>query len=646
MTTRKVLPRTRQARADKNSGGPARSGGEEIGASFAVGMQSLVVAIAPVLESGTQSILAVDTAGKIVLANGAAEKMFGYQPGELTGQSLAILIPKGVRGRHAGYHKAYFDNMLQNRPMGIGLELEARRRDGTTFPVEIGLSGMENPSGKFAVAFITDITERRRTQDALRQSEERLRLAVDSTGLGTFDFDPATRKRVWSDVAKSHFGLTPAAEVDDTLVQRALHPDDWDRVQHAMEEALRPGSSGQYAVEFRAIGINDGKERWISALGRVQFDAKGQPTRFLGVTQDLTERKRVEEALRQREHEISTVLDDTPDVVIRLNREYRFTYVNAKTASVAGIPREAFIGKTSAELGLPQDLIDIWQSATIRAFATGRINTAEFSYPSPAGATEWEERFIPEFAPDNSVESILILGRDVTERKRLEKIAEANRAEIRALAAGLLGAQEEERRRVSRELHDQICQQLASLAFDIGGLAAQPPRQAEVRRHFRALQARVIAVSEETRHIAYELHPSVLDDLGLETSLRDLCKRFSETSRGVALEFTGISLPAPVPRAVASCLYRVAQEGLNNIARHSGARRVSVALSLRCGSILLEIVDDGAGFEAAAARGYGGLGLIGMEERTRLVQGKLSIESRPGHGTRIELQVPLPVGAL
>jgi PAS domain S-box-containing protein len=233
---------------------------------------------------------------------------------------------------------------------------------------------------------------------------------------------------------------------------------------------------------------------------------------------------------------------------------------------------------------------------------------------------------------------------DITQRKQMEQASQARAQEVQALAASLLTAQEDERRRVSRELHDQICQQLASLAIEIGGLAADPLPAEVARRRLSALQARVVKASEETRHIAYELHPSVLDDLGLVASLRDLCKRFSEAT-DVTLKFVDVALPAAVPREVASCLYRVAQESLQNIARHANAKHVSVALTLQKKTLGLTVTDDGWGFDPAVVKGRGGLGLIGMEERARLVNGKLSIVSRPGNGTRIALEVPLPAGS-
>ena len=166
-----------------------------------------------------------------------------------------------------------------------------------------------NPQRLIGVA--QDITERRQMEQSLRHKEEGLRLAVESTGIGTFDFDARTRERIWSDIAKSYFGLSPDAQVDDATVRRCIHPDDWDRVQRILEAAVRPGSSGSYRNEFRTIGANDGRIRWISAWGRVLFDQNGECERIIGVLLDFTERKRIEESLRENEERMRLAVTST-----------------------------------------------------------------------------------------------------------------------------------------------------------------------------------------------------------------------------------------------------------------------------------------------------------------------------------------------
>ncbi len=231
---------------------------------------------------------------------------------------------------------------------------------------------------------------------------------------------------------------------------------------------------------------------------------------------------------------------------------------------------------------------------------------------------------------------------DITERQRLANLSETYRAEIRALAAQLITAQEEERRRVSRELHDSLCQKLASLALDVEDLAVTLPSPASTRARLQDLGARAIKVSEEARHIAYELHPSVLDDLGLVVSLKALCDEFSKTNKKMRVTFNAGKLPVSLPQQIASGLYRIAEESLRNVAKHAKAKHLSVELAARDHGLLLSLRDDGRGFAPQAVKGKGGLGLVSIGERARIMGGTLAIESEPGQGTRISVSVPLP----
>ena len=170
---------------------------------------------------------------------------------------------------------------------------------------------------------------------------------------------------------------------------------------------------------------------------------------------------------------------------------------------------------------------------------------------------------------------------DISQRRQLEQAARTHAREVRALAARLLTAQEDERRRVARDLNDQICQQPAALAIDVSAYTASPvPPPKERERYLKSLQTRIVKASEEARLIAYQLHPSMLDDLALAASLHELCRQFSGRNPETVLEFTDNALGAIVPLEVASCVYRVAQESLNSIASHAGAKHVSVLLSL------------------------------------------------------------------
>ncbi len=415
--------------------------------------------------------------------------------------------------------------------------------------------------------------------------------------------------------------------------------------------------AGQCAVALRkrfendlsqAAGIRDLQaDRNFPGIGprRLVFNAHriGKTEMILVAVADNTELKK---ELEQSESTIRALLESTPQSILAVDASEKIILANGITEKMFGYRREELLGQ-------PLDIL-IPENARKRHAAYHKTYFADMKSRPMGLGLELQARhrdgtvfpveigLSPIETPAGKL-SVAFVS-DITQRRQMEHTARAHAQEVRALAASLMTAQEEERRRVSRELHDQICQQLASLAMDIGALAADPPRP-DAQRRLQALQIRVARVSEETRHIAYELHPSVLDDLGLVASLRGLCREFSARAPNVALDFRESVVPAALPREVASCVYRIAQESLQNAAKHANATHVSVALAVQGESIVLTIEDDGVGFDLEAVKGRGGLGLIGMEERARLAKGKLTVAARPGHGARIALEILLPSGA-
>ena len=205
----------------------------------------------------------------------------------------------------------------------------------------------------------------------------------------------------------------------------------------------------------------------------------------------------------------------------------------------------------------------------------------------------------------------------------------------------LIRVQEEERRRIARELHDDINQKLALLSIELEQLSVSPAlRAGELRKRAKALQRRAQELSFDIHRISYNLHPSKLDHLGLVAALRSLCQEVSDHC-GLQIDFTSHDIPVEMPRDVSLSLYRVVQEALRNVSRHSGSATALVELFWDTDCIKLRVTDSGSGFESGNAKSKPGLGLISMQERLRLVGGDLLIRSRPSRGAQIEARVPL-----
>jgi signal transduction histidine kinase len=216
-----------------------------------------------------------------------------------------------------------------------------------------------------------------------------------------------------------------------------------------------------------------------------------------------------------------------------------------------------------------------------------------------------------------------------------------NRGELRALTANLLQSQGEERRRVSRELHDDLSQKMAKLQFDVETLEQQLPSEFQQwKTGLLSIRDEVGTLSNDIRRIAYQLHPSSLDHLGLSVALRSLCTEFAEREK-LDVNFNARKVPKRIPPDIASSLYRVVQEALRNVVKHAGTTEVSLTLTGGAGQLSLTIRDNGAGFDARSVQGKGGLGLISMQERVRLVNGEFSVKSTPGHGVSITIHVPM-----
>lgn len=214
--------------------------------------------------------------------------------------------------------------------------------------------------------------------------------------------------------------------------------------------------------------------------------------------------------------------------------------------------------------------------------------------------------------------------------------------DLQALAARLLTAQEEDRRRISRDLHDDVNQRLAMIAVDVETLSLRPPAsKAALGRTLRSVQDRIVEISDDIRRFVHQLHPSILDDLGLPIALQQLMDDFAGRT-GLKCTFRHEHVPPALCRDLATCFYRIAQESLSNVARHAEASRVEMDLVGEDRGLALSVLDDGRGFDRGkTGSAPAGLGLVSMNERLRLVGGTLDVRSSPRAGTTVRAWAPV-----
>jgi PAS domain S-box-containing protein len=347
-------------------------------------------------------------------------------------------------------------------------------------------------------------------------------------------------------------------------------------------------------------------------------------------------------ALRQSEERHRLVADRAPVMIWTARPDTTLDYLNSTCVEFTGLPIEKLRNEGWLDAVHPEDR-DYCMGIYVPAIAARTPFRMEYRVRRADGAYRWLlASGVPKYGLDGSFDGFIGCDVDITERRNAEDLIRESRAalevghrEIQQLAGRLLTAHEDERRRLARELHDDLTQRLARLAIDVGRMenAANAPEGA------RALREDLVRLSEDVHALSYRLHPSVLDDLGLVEALKAECDRVARHGElRVDVEASGV--PEALRAEASLCLFRVAQEALSNAARHAHASAVTVLLSSRGTGLQLAVSDNGNGFDTARSRDHVSLGLASMRERVRLLSGELDIESTPGRGTTVVAWVP------
>lgn len=312
---------------------------------------------------------------------------------------------------------------------------------------------------------------------------------------------------------------------------------------------------------------------------------------------------------------------------------FRTTFVSKQAAEILGFPAERWTSDPGwwIQRMHPDDRDWVLRS-TSAAVEQRRNHSFEYRMIAADGRVVWLRNIVNVIVEGSQPREVVGVSVDITERKD----AERDRDEF---AGRLLTAQEEERRAIARELHDDIGQSVAFLNMTLDNLR-QHLGSPDAVGELEGVSALAVRIARDLERIAQGLHPSSLDYLGLAGSVRRLCGEF-RTRQSTTVECRIGNVPQGLDRAIVVTLYRVSQEALRNIAKHAHATNVTVDLSASQTEVRLSIHDNGAGFDVAAARHARGLGLASMHERLKLVGGTLEVDSRPGEGTRIEATVPL-----
>jgi PAS domain S-box-containing protein len=629
------------------------------------------------LEAAPDAMVIADRENRIVLVNAQAERLFGYTKQELIGQPVEILLPEDARDSHAQHAATYFA-LPHTRRMGTGLEFSGRRKDGTVFPAEISLGPLETEDGTLVSTAIRDVTDRKATereleartrqQEAIANLGQRALSGVDLATLlneavelvaHTLDVElckvlellPDGRQFLlragvgWREGTLGRALVDAGAESQAGYTLLAREP--------VVVEDLRvetrfsgPSLLREHGVVSGLSVIIMGRERPFGVLGahsRSRREFKADDANFLqaigNVLAAAIERRRNEEAIRESEERFRQMAENVEEVFWMSDASgTRGLYVNPAYETIWGRSCQSFRQQPLSW----QDAIHPDDRERVAGMYDHIVKqgsfAAEFRILRPDGSIRWIwDRGFPIHDETGRVNRIVGIAMDITTRKQAEE-------SLRRLSAQLLRAQDSERRRIARELHDSLGQRLAALAMNLSWLEnssiASEPKAHTILQESRELVQQNV---QEIRTLSYLLHPPLLEELGLSSTVTWYVQGFVERS-GIQVDLAIPPDLGRLPRSVELALFRVVQEGLTNVQRHSGSASASVRFTRKNANIVVQVADRGHGMPQPSLADVPrasrlGVGITGMKERVRELGGTLEIRSG-GSGTTLEASIP------
>jgi len=628
-----------------------------------------------IVETTPECVKVVAADGTLLHMNAPGLRMVGAACAEdVVGGNVYDLIAPEYRDRFRA-----FNERICGGERG-SLEFDMIGLEGARRHMETHAAPLRNPDGSIVHLAVTrDVTERKKNQEALRESQGQLALALESSSTAMFDWDIVNLRGHWNPHLAAVYGFTPQREYITAEEWRSLfHPADVDRLAQEAGEAYRDKDKGKFQFEFRAVRP-DGQTRWILSHGRIVRDARGRALRMIGTHTDITDRKRVEQAERSA-HLLAAIVDSSDDAIISKNLDGFITSWNKSAERIFGYTAEEAVGQHITMI-IPPDRRDeeagilarLRNGEPIDHFQTVRMR-------KDGGTLDISLTISPVRDFSGKIVGASKVARDITQQMRVERalreseerfrtLAETLEAEVRArtielenrnadilwqseqlrdLSRRLLRAQDEERRHIARELHDSAGQTLTVLALKLAQLAHQAREVGpDIEKEAENAQQLVLQLSQEIRTTSYLLHPPLLDESGLSSALGWYVQGLSERS-GLEINLEIGEDVGRLPREIELVVFRLVQECLTNIHRHSASKIASIRIVRGADVIAVEVQDQGRGISPERLLeiqgGSSGVGIRGMRERLRQFGGNLNIESG-NSGTRISVSIPLQKGA-
>lgn len=579
-----------------------------------------------VIDAVPQLISYVDSEQCYQFTNKRYDEWFGLTCEQVRGKHLKEILGQDAYQRI----RPYVEEALRGNKVSFATWVDYKGAGQRHVEVNYVPHLDERGETRGFLAFVLDLTERKRTEEELRESKNRFQRLVETTNAIAWEADLETWVFTYvSPQVTKLLGYQSDEWYEKDFWIKHLHPEDRESaVKFCAESSKR---LTEYEFEYRMFAAN-GRIVWLRDLVTV-VDAGNGKQALRGYLIDITDRKNAEESLRHSKERLRSLLENIPDHVLIVDGLGIIRYINH---TAPGFNKEEVLGKPLTAFLLPEtraladrSLQNVFNLGAACDFEASDVNSRSYLI-----------RYVP-VNHNGEVASVLVVATDITEQKRAEKSR-------RDLAERLEFAREDERRSLARQLHDEAAQDLSAAAIYLEQVGIKIdrllPDDVSLASDLAKVQALVQLTHETLRSTARTLHPSILEHYGLVTALRSFTQELSKlTQRSGARFEMEISPDFPrLDRMVETAAYRIAQEAVTNAFKHAQARRISIKLGIEENLVSVIVEDDGRGIDQGAAKESHGIGLAAMHERAELIGAKIDISTKVMGGTRLALNIPLP----
>ena len=580
-----------------------------------------------ILNRINDSMVSLDNQWRYTFINETALARHPQTREEIIGKSFWDVNP-GLKG--TTFEKMYLQSM---KTQTVG-EIEDYYE-----PMKIWFNIKTYPAAAGMTVLFKDVTETRKVKEDLKKINDQLNLSQKIAKIGYWEIDLISNNNYWSD---EMYHLCEV-ENDGTVITpedfyKSIHPDEKESVIENLASIIT--NKKDFGISEYRFVYRDGSIRHMISTGQLILDDQGKPIRINGTMQDITERKNIQLEIVKEKFLSENIVDNLPGIFYMINRKGKFIRWNRNFEEVMGYSSDEVENMNRLDLAIDDEKELIAKS--IRESLTSGRESVLTHFVTKNGI------IIPfhltGMAIDyNAERCLMVMGIDFSERAKIQEEMDQTSRQLQALTDHLQTIREEERKRIGRELHDELGQQLTAMKMDIAWINKKTPDDSGlIKEKMKEVIELLDGSNTALRRILNELRPTILDQHGLLDALQWQARQFTSTTN-VPLELITSEKEIRVKDEIATCVFRVFQESLTNISRYAEATKVITSITVKDKIINIKITDDGKGFDTGSEqpKSRQPFGILGMKERVRALNGSFELLSEIGKGTCINISLPL-----